>query len=98
MGRSEKQIEQKLIEGVKELGGVTFKFISPGAAGVPDRVVILPGGTVHFVELKAAGGAASKLQQRMIHKLRRLDVTAVVLTGRNEVEHYLDNLRELMNE
>lgn len=98
MGSSEKQIEQKLIDGVKELGGVTFKFISPGAAGVPDKVVILPGGTVHFVELKAAGGTASKLQQRMIHKLRRLDVTAVVLTGADEVEHYLDNLRELMNE
>lgn len=98
MGRSEKKIEQKLTDGVKGLGGVTFKFISPGAAGVPDRVVILPGGTVHFVELKAAGGTASKLQQRMIHKLRRLDVTALVLTGADEVKHYLDNLRELMNE
>lgn len=104
MGHNEKRIEQRLIDGVKALGGMTFKFISPGAAGVPDRVVILPGGTVHFVELKAEGGIASKLQQRMIHKLRRLDVTAVVLTGRNEVEHYLDNLRtnvvceELMNE
>jgi hypothetical protein len=98
MGRKENKIERRLADGVKALGGMTFKFISPGAAGVPDRVVILPGGTVHFVELKSDGGTASKLQQRMIQKLRRLDVTAVVLTGRNEVEHYLDNLRELMNE
>ena len=98
MGRSEKQIEQRLINGVKELGGATFKFISPGAAGVPDRVVILPGGTVHFVELKTEGGVTSKLQLRRIKQLRRLDVTAVVIKGRIEVERYLDNLRELMNE
>lgn len=98
MGRSEKQIEQRLIDGVKELGGTTFKFISPGAAGVPDRIVILPGGTVHFVELKAEGGIPTKLQKRMLIKLGRLGVPALVLTGAAEVKRYLDNLRELMNE
>lgn len=98
MGSKESKVERQLINGVKALGGMTFKFISPGAAGVPDRIVILPGGTVHFVELKAQGGTASKLQQRMIQKLRCLDVTALILTGREQVMHYLDNLRELMNE
>lgn len=98
MGSKENRVERRLIDGVKALGGITFKFVSPGRAGVPDRVVILPGGTVHFVELKAQGGSASALQQRMLAKLRRMDVTALVLTGADEVERYLDNLRELMNE
>lgn len=98
MGSKENRVERRLIDGVKALGGITFKFVSPGRAGVPDRVVILPGGTVHFVELKAQGGRASALQQRMLAKLRRMDVTALVLTGIDEVERYLDNLRELMNE
>lgn len=98
MGSKENRVERRLIDGVKALGGITFKFVSPGRAGVPDRVVILPGGTVHFVELKARGGRASALQQRMLAKLRRMDVTALVLTGADEVERYLDNLRELMNE
>lgn len=98
MGSKENRVERRLIDGVKALGGRTFKFISPGRAGVPDRVVILPGGNVHFVELKAHGGRASALQQRMLAKLRRMDVTALVLTGIDEVERYLDNLRELMNE
>ena len=98
MGSKENRVERRLIDGVKALGGITFKFISPGRAGVPDRVVILPGGTVHFVELKARGGRASALQQRVLAKLRRMDVTALVLTGVDEVERYLDNLRELMNE
>ena len=104
MGSKENRDERRLTHGVKTLGGITFKFVSPGRAGVPDRVVILPGGAgrasaaVHFVELKARGGRASALQQRMLAKLRRMDVTALVLTGIDEVERYLDNLRELMNE
>lgn len=98
MGSKENRVEQRLIDGVKALGGSTFKFVSPGLAGVPDRIVILPGGIVHFVELKAPGGKPSRIQLRRISQFRKLDVTALVLTGIDEVEHYLDNLRELMNE
>ena len=104
MGSKESRIERQLANGVKALGGMTFKFISPGMAGVPDRIVILPGGTVHFVEIKAKGGKPTKLQKRMLIKLGRLDVPALVLTGADEAAHYLDNLRtsvvceELMNE
>ena len=98
MGSKENRVEQRLIDGVEALGGITFKFVSPGRAGVPDRVVILPGGDVHFVELKALGGKPSRIQLRRISQLRKLDVTALVLTGIDEVERYLDNLRELMNE
>ncbi len=98
MGSKENRVEQRLIDGVKALGGSTFKFVSPGLAGVPDRIVILPGGIVHFVELKAPGGKPSRIQLRRIAQFRKLDVTALVLTGIDEVERYLDNLRELMNE
>lgn len=98
MGRKENRVESLLYDGVKRLGGMAFKFISPGMAGVPDRLVCLPGGEVHFVELKADGGRPSKLQERRIAQLRKLGHTAMVLTGRDEVLHYLDNLRELMNE
>lgn len=54
----ESEIEARLVRGVKALGGVAYKFVSPGNVGVPDRVVVLPGGRVIFVELKAEGGAA----------------------------------------
>ena len=49
----ESEIEARLVRGVKALGGVAYKFVSPGNVGVPDRVVVLPGGRVIFVELKA---------------------------------------------
>lgn len=98
MGRKENRIERLLCDGIGELGGKAYKFVSPGAAGVPDRVVCLPGGEVHFVELKTKDGVLSALQKRQIKKLRELGQTAVVLRGEDEVKHYLDNCRELMNE
>lgn len=98
MGSKENRVEQRLIDGVKALGGITFKFVSPGRAGVPDRVVILPGGNIHFVELKALGGKPSRIQLRRISQLRKLGVKALVLTGATEVDDYLGDIRELMNE
>lgn len=47
----EKIIEQKLVNVVKSLGGVALKFISPGMSGVPDRLILLPGKRLAFVEV-----------------------------------------------
>ncbi|MGC5220863.1 VRR-NUC domain-containing protein, partial [Escherichia coli] len=44
----EKDIENYLRDQVKKIGGIAYKFESPGNAGVPDRLVLLPGGQVHF--------------------------------------------------
>lgn len=51
----EKIIEEKLTKTVKQNGGVCWKFTSPGTAGVPDRIVLMPGGRIAFVEVKAPG-------------------------------------------
>ncbi len=61
---SEKQIEKKLVDGVKAIGGVAMKFVSPGRDGVSDRIVLMPGGRIWFVELKKPGGKLSPLQER----------------------------------
>ena len=52
---NEQQIENRLRKRVKELGGKAVKFISPGLRGVPDRIVLLPGARIYFVELKRLG-------------------------------------------
>ena len=44
----EKIIEEKLTKAVKQNGGVCWKFTSPGTAGVPDRIVLMPGGRIAF--------------------------------------------------
>lgn len=51
----EKQVETKLVTETKSMGGLAPKFISPGLDGVPDRLVLLPGGKIAFIELKAQG-------------------------------------------
>ena len=91
--RLEKDVERKLTEGIKALGGLSYKFISPGNAGVPDRIVILPGGDVVFVELKTWRGQLTVLQMRQIERLRAHDCTVRVLHGELEVERYLAELK-----
>ena len=51
----EKTIEAKLVQAVRTKGGLALKFTSPGFDGVPDRLVLLPGGRIAFIELKAPG-------------------------------------------
>lgn len=77
MGESE--LEKKFRERVTQAGGKAYKFVSPGNAGVPDRLVILPGGKIGFVELKQEGGKPRKLQQFRMKELEGLGCfTAVV--------------------
>ena len=42
----EKTIEAKLVQTVRSMGGLAPKFTSPGLDGVPDRLVLLPGGRI----------------------------------------------------
>lgn len=51
---TEKDIERKLRNGIQNAipQAKCLKFVSPGYSGVPDRIILLPGGTVVFAELK----------------------------------------------
>ena len=68
----EKDIEAHLVEGIKRLGGVAYKFTSPGRRNVPDRICVLPGGSIVFVELKAPGKKPTAGQAREHQRLRDL--------------------------
>ncbi len=59
----ESQIERRLVQGVKERGGMCPKFTSPGLPGVPDRIVITPKGRVIFIELKTEIGKLANIQR-----------------------------------
>lgn len=60
----EKEIEKKLRLAVRNAGGVALKFVSPGTDGVPDRILLFPGGQIAFVETKAPGKKLRPLQER----------------------------------
>lgn len=51
----ENEIERRLAVSVKKMGGMAVKFTSPGLDGVPDRIVLLPGRKIAFVELRLRG-------------------------------------------
>ena len=75
----EKIIEEKLIKAVQQNGGVCWKFTSPGTAGVPDRLLLLPGGRIAFVEVKAPGEETRPLQRARLRLLQGLGVRVFVL-------------------
>ncbi len=72
----EVNLEAYLIRKVCDLGGKCFKFVSPGSAGMPDRLIILPGGVIAFMELKRLGEKPSDLQAKRIADLHKLGANA----------------------
>lgn len=89
----ESAIEAKLVRMVRDLGGLCYKFVSPGNPGVPDRLILLPGGRVVFVELKTEIGRLANIQKWQIGEMRERGADVRVLMGLDQV---LAFMREVM--
>jgi len=85
----EKDIERHLRTAVKKHGGMALKFVSPGTSGVPDRIVLLPGGRMFFAELKAPGRKPRPLQMKMHGELRQLGFNVLVIDGKEQIDEIL---------
>ena len=68
----EKTVEKRLVQAVRQHGGLALKFISPGFNGVPDRLILFPGGRLAFCEVKAPGKKLRPLQAHRMAQLREL--------------------------
>jgi hypothetical protein len=88
----EKEIEKKFRMAVKTIGGMALKFISPGLAGVPDRLVLLPKGRIYFVELKRLGGKLRPLQVKRKRQLERLGFSVYCLGSEEGIELFLQEV------
>lgn len=89
---SEKRVEEALSRAVKRLGGMAVKFVSPGLDGVPDRIVLLPGGKAAFVELKAPGKRLRALQEKRKRQLEGLRFPVYVVDGVEQIGGVLDEI------
>ena len=89
----EKDIEKAVCAYAKKLGCLVYKFVSPGQRGVPDRMIILPFGTVVFIEFKTPKGKLSPIQEREIAKLRDRNIQVLVS---NEIEQTKGRLASLI--
>lgn len=90
----ETQIEAKLVRKVRALGGMCFKFTSPGNPGVPDRLILLPGGRVVFTELKTGVGRLSAVQKWQIGEMQKRGADVRVLRGLEAVNAFVEEVSQ----
>lgn len=88
----ERDIETYLRNEIKKIGGKAYKWESPGNAGVPDRIIFLPNGQVHLVELKAPGKKPTALQLAQHRKLSQLGQQVYVLDSKEAVNGFIQDV------
>ena len=89
----ESSIERKLVTEVKKRGGLAVKFVSPGFDGVPDRLVLFPGGVLAFVELKAPGKSLRPLQELRARQLTALGFRVYRIDSKEMIGGVLDEIQ-----
>ena len=84
----ESSIERGLVQRIKRAGGLCLKLSPVGLAGIPDRLVLLPGGRVFFIELKRPGGVIAPLQVQWAQVLTGLGFSARICIGKDDLEAF----------
>lgn len=87
----EKNIEHFLVREIEKKGGQALKFNST-KSGMPDRLILMPGGKAYFVEMKAPGEKPRPLQEKRISELRKLGFQVDVLDSVAGVERYVSEV------
>lgn len=90
----ESLIEKKLKITIEQLGGRCLKFVSPGACGVPDRICLLPGGHITFVETKSPGKKLKPLQVKRKKDFERLGFQVKVIDSEIDIKNFLADFVE----
>ena len=89
----ERDIERRLVKESVHRGGAALKFVSPGCIGVPDRIVMMPGGRIGFVEMKAPGKKLRPIQERRIRQMRDMGFKVFVVDGMEQIGGVLDEIQ-----
>ena len=92
MGVREAKVERYLDNEVKQMGGLTRKWVSPGRDGVPDRIVVIRG-RVMFVEVKTVDGRLSECQKREHIRLRDAGASVHTVYGKMDVDKLLEEMK-----
>ena len=86
----EKEIEKKLTLEAKRRGGLAVKFVSPSFDGMPDRILLMPGGIIAFVEVKAPSQLPRPLQMARHRILRGLGFSVFILDDESQIGGIFD--------
>lgn len=88
----EENIEKYLVREVENLGGQAYKFNS-GKSGMPDRIILLSGGRIIFVETKAPGKKPRPLQMKRINDLKNLGFQVEVIDSVELVNLFIEKVK-----
>lgn len=94
---TESDIEDAFVGGIKLLGGIPYKFTSPGRRGVPDRIAVMPFGLTVYVELKAPGQKPDPHQLREHERLRSRGHKVYVIDSLEGVKQLLKELESCVS-
>jgi len=97
---NEKLLEKKLREEVKKLGGLALKFSSSTYTGMPDRIVLMPGGKTYWVELKTTGKNLKANQKGRVKILEKLGQEVYVVCTEEQLLSFLtfiDAIQKIIN-
>ena len=90
---SEKALEAELRERCKALGWMCIKLTSQYQRGLPDRLILMPGGRVCFVELKTTGRKPTALQKVTHERLRALGYRVEVVDTTESLNNLIVELQ-----
>ncbi|SDX64669.1 VRR-NUC domain-containing protein [Salimicrobium album] len=85
----EKDVETYLKTNIEKRNGWCVKFESPGLSGVPDRICMVPGGRLFFVEVKRPGQKLRKLQQKRKEQFESLGQHVHTVSNKEEVDEFM---------
>lgn len=90
----EAAVEKEFVKAVRETGGMALKLTSQTMNGMPDRLVLLPGGKAAFVELKAPGKMMRPLQRKRRNQLLMLGFPALCVDRPEQIREVVRALEE----
>lgn len=89
----EKEVEKYLVQYAHKNDILTYKLVSPGNSGVPDRIFVNRDGTVRFVEVKAPGKKPRPLQQSVFAKLANHGQPVIIIDTKGDAQLFIDQFR-----
>jgi hypothetical protein len=90
--RSESSLQASIVYTALRMGFLVTKLRAHGRRGIPDLLVISPGGCVGFIEVKAPNGRLSPLQEVFINRLRSRNQHVIVVFNLDSAVEFLERL------
>lgn len=89
---NESKLERRLEKEIKRRGGLALKLTVPNRRGMPDRLILLPGEKIYFVEMKAPGKKLRLLQEKRARQLQTLGFSVYCLDSDEAIDDFLQEV------